>query len=419
MTEREDKPLTGRRLACLMGRVPWPVDDGWRMRSSQLSKAWAEMGAEVHLFALRSEDEMIERPAPVHFSTVAVVPRRKAYRPSDILLGLISRTPLPIRNYAEPALATKIREATSRTAFDVVVVEDIAMAQYAHLFGDACVVLDMHNVESHLMRRYAIGQTSIPRKLYALATSVSLKHYERRVSKDFAGLMVCSADDKTRIESIGFSGTIRIVPNGIDLERFAEPLGPPSSQDLVFVGSMDYHANISGILHFCKSIFPRIQEWRPDVKLRIVGKNPPSEVLHLASKSIDVTGRVNDVRPYFAASAVSIVPLLVGGGTRLKILESMAFGRPVVSTTLGAEGLDFRGEDVIRLADSSTDFAKSIRQLLDRPAEAHELGSRGREFVSREYGWERIGMQCRPFMRSVAERKRQGERPFTSVRATL
>ena len=395
-----DLPLQGKRIACLMGRLPWPVDDGWRMRSFQLSKAWAAMGAEVHLFALTHPDEQrLSRPVPPHFSSVHVIPRSGSYRAVDIALGLVTTTPLPIRNYREDAFGALLNEAASERSFDGVVIEDIAMAQYASIFGQTRVVLDMHNVESHLMRRYALGEANLAKKLYAFATASLLASYERRLSSGFAGVMVCSEDDQVRLRDLGYSGPSIVVPNGIDLERFSCPLEPPSSPGLIFVGSMDYHANISGILHFCRMVLPLVRSTHPTITLRIVGKNPPREVRELASQLVTVTGKVEDVRPHFEASSISIVPLLVGGGTRLKILESMAFGRPVISTSLGAEGLDFSPNDAIRIADGAPAFAEAIRALLDAPIEAAALGARGRNVVFQRYGWQSIAENVRPFIR--------------------
>jgi polysaccharide biosynthesis protein PslH len=248
----------------------------------------------------------------------------------------------------------------------------------------------MHNVESHLMLRYADNESSPARRVYARLTAAKLATYERSVADEFDGVFVCSEADRKLLTDMNISSDVVVVPNGID-PKLCQPTGAVIEKgSIVFVGSMDYHANRTGILHFVKSTLPLVLSCYPDAKLYIVGKNPGPEIMAVASSGIIVTGMVDDVRPYLELAAVVIVPLLVGGGTRLKILEALAMGKAVVSTSLGCEGIDAKSGDTISLADRPEMFARAVVELLRKPEQALRLGARGRTFVLKHYDWNRI-----------------------------
>lgn len=382
-------PLAGRRVLVVMGRVPWPMDDGWKMRSGNLLKGLAEAGARIDLVSFGDPAS----PVPDHFraalARVELVPRRKSYAVSDLIRGLVGVTPFPVLNYRDDAFRERVRVLAEANRYDMLLVEDIVMAQYALDIDAPARFLDMHNVESHLMRRYAESESNVARRQYASLTAAKLAGYEGSVARQFTEVFVCSDDDRRRVSALQPDARVRVVPNGIDPSYFSAQPGV-SDGSIVFIGSMDYHANISGVLHFAGEILPRIHARLPDVRTYIVGKNPSREVRRLASDRVIVTGAVPDVRPYVAAAGVSVVPLLVGGGTRLKILEAMAMGKAIVSSSVGAEGIPGGDGDTIMLADDPETFARRVVELLEDPSRARDLGRRARVFVLRRYAWSAI-----------------------------
>jgi glycosyltransferase involved in cell wall biosynthesis len=188
---------------------------------------------------------------------------------------------------------------------------------------------------------------------------------------------------------------VSAVPTGVDLEYFTRPGNPEPASDLVFVGSMDYMPNVDGVLYFVSEILPRIRACR-DCSLTVVGRKPPREIVALGDSdpAIRITGTVPDVRPYLWGSSVSIVPLRVGGGTRLKIYESMAAATAVVSTTIGAEGLVIHPPKDIRIADTPEAFAQECVHLLENPAERAALAQAGWQLVSSRFSWAQV---CQEF----------------------
>jgi sugar transferase (PEP-CTERM/EpsH1 system associated) len=384
-----EQSLAGRRVLVIMGRVPWPLDDGWKMRSGNLLKGLLDLGARIDLVSFGDPTSPAPDELRSRLARVELVPRRKSYAATDLLLGLVGGTPFSVLNYRDDALRDRVGELARGGSYDMLLVEDVVMAQYAAAVDAKIKFLDMHNVESHLLQRYAADEPNIARSWYASLTAAKLARYEREIAGRFTEIFVCSDEDRRRLNTQQSTTAIRVVPNGIDPSYFSARQVQEDGS-IVFVGSMDYHANISGALHFANEILPRIHARLPDVRTYIVGKNPSREVRRLASENVIVTGAVPDVRPYLAAAGVSVVPLLVGGGTRLKILESMAMGKAIVSSTVGAEGIAVEDGDTIMLADDPDSFAQRVVELLEAPDRAREMGRRARAFVLERYAWSAI-----------------------------
>jgi len=182
------------------------------------------------------------------------------------------------------------------------------------------------------------------------------------------------------------------LPNGVDIDFYgtvgSSRSSPPS---LLFVGSMDYHANIDAVEWFVRETWPLLRKLRPDLRFTVVGRNPPSSIRALAADGIEITGTVDDVRPYYAQASAVVVPLRVGGGTRLKILEAMAARVPVVSTRLGAEGLHTMDQKDILLADAPGEIAAAVSLLMEDSVLSSALVEQGRQLVTRSYGWSHLG----------------------------
>jgi glycosyltransferase involved in cell wall biosynthesis len=192
-----------------------------------------------------------------------------------------------------------------------------------------------------------------------------------------------------------------VIENGVDTEYYSDAQiekaagarrDAPGKNRIVFVGSMDYHANIEGVVNFAREVWPNLRARQPKLVFTIVGRYPSREVRELArTPGIEVTGRVDDVRPFYRKAVAAIVPLNVGGGSRLKILEAMAAGVPVVSTTLGAEGLDMRHGENILIADTNEQLVEAIVSVVEDEARLNRLGAAGRALVSNHYDWAKLG----------------------------
>lgn len=217
-----------------------------------------------------------------------------------------------------------------------------------------------------------------------------MQRYEGEVCRAVKSVIAVSQEDANAMRSEYGARRVTAIPTGVDIDYFAPPEAAGPAADLVFVGSMDWLPNIYGVQWFVKEILPLIRKVRPACSLVIAGRRPKPEVLRLPEKDpgIRVTGTVEDIRPYLWTSGISVVPLKIGGGTRLKIYEAMAAGIPVVSTTIGAEGLDVRNGEDIHIADSPVDFAARCVELLNDTVAHRRMADTAMEMVRSRYSWE-------------------------------
>jgi polysaccharide biosynthesis protein PslH len=301
--------------------------------------------------------------------------------------GLLSRLPVAVSRYRSAAMQRKLAEITQREKFDCIVCDFLFPAPNMPRLEEC--LLFQHNVEATIWKRYA-GHNSGPKKFYFQLQAKRMQQYEREVCRAVRKVIAVSEADAEAMRRDYGAERVFAAPTGVDLDYFARPEHCEKTADLAFLGSMDWMPNIDGITWFVREVLPLIRAKRPECTLAIVGRRPGPEVRRLADQDqrIKLTGTVSDVRPWLFGAEVSIVPLRIGGGTRLKIYESMAAKSPVVSTAIGAEGLDVAHGQNISIADSPCDFAESCLSLLDNPAERERLANSAWNLVASKYSWE-------------------------------
>lgn len=302
------------------------------------------------------------------------------------------------------ALAKLLREEE----FDLVHLDIIHMAGYQQMLERAMprarIVYNWHNIESELMDRYSTRERSIPKRIYASVTARRLRTAEERILRTAYGHVVCSERERGQLLRGVPEARIEVVANGVDVAYYGGYSGPPVPRDrIVFVGSMDYHANVDAAVWFSRDIWPHVRARFPQWRLTLVGSNPAATVKALAGQpGIEVTGTVPDVRPYYHEAVAAVVPLRTGGGTRLKILEAMAAGIPVVSTALGAEGLEVSpGRDMLG-AETTDEWIEALRSLADQGSLWQNLKLVGRKLVESKYDWEVLGQRLHDTYRAWA-----------------
>jgi polysaccharide biosynthesis protein PslH len=294
----------------------------------------------------------------------------------------------------EPTIAA-LEEALRRvdwSSIDIIQIEHTPIGRLRQAMPDHIpAILDCHNVHSSMREREYEAATRWRRRIAEWAEWQKTRAYERNTMKGFDWLLACSEVDKARLQRLDNSVSCLVVPNGVDVGYF-QPSQPSAgaTQDLLFVGNMSYEPNIEAVTFFCDRIFPKVQRECPDARLLIVGHRPSSSVKRLADQSpgtIIVIGSVDDVRPYMSSAAVGVVPLLNGGGTRLKILEMLSMEMAVVTTSIGCEGLDVIDGRHLLVGDTAATFSHAVRTLLQSQALRKRLGVQGRKLVQAKYEW--------------------------------
>lgn len=289
-------------------------------------------------------------------------------------------------------MQTAIDHAFRRETFDLVFCESIMLSGYRFPDG-TCLVIDEHNLEYELCWRTYRRTGPGLRKLYSWLEARSLQPEEIRRCGAASLVLVTSERERGELERLAPASAVALVPNGVDPDFFRPcPASEVREQSIVYTGAMDYYPNIDAVLQFAAHTWPLIQARLPGATWTIVGKNPPPQVQQLGQLSgVNVTGSVVDVRPYLAQAAVAIAPLLIGGGTRLKILEAFAMGKAVVSTSLGCEGLHVAAGRELLIADEPERFAEAVESALDDSQLRRSLGQAGRKLIEAEYSWEQCG----------------------------
>jgi len=294
---------------------------------------------------------------------------------------------------------------------------DAVLLEFPFLAGDVLAdpppgarrplrVLDAHNIEFDLARQQAGREHAPLRRIHNSANWPKLRREELDAFRRFDGVAFCSELDAAKARALVPSVNAVVVPNAVDVQSFAPAPGlpRPDGRTVLFFGAINYFPNVDGILFLVREVWPLLAAAHPGCRLKIVGQHPTREILALQGPRVEVTGRVDDVRPHLASAAVTIVPLRIGGGTRFKILEAMAMARPVVSTTLGAEGLDARpGEDLL-IADDAAGLAAAVGRVLTDPALGRALGEAGRKLVQERYSWDAAAGTLERFLLSLGAR---------------
>lgn len=384
-------------------RVCWPLDTGAKLRNYHLARVLARQ-TRVTLLAFNHHNES-STPFENPYEQVIAVKRDSPYTFTKVLRGLWGRTPLPVLNYTTDSMKRALEGILQEKDFDVVQLEGIHLMAYLPIIRSArrppLVICDWHNVESELMRQYSQHEPNLLRRAYAGKTARLMSEFEKRALREFDAHVVVSQKDAERLRNLNGDARVFVIENGVDTSYYSDaliekaaaaPRDTLGKSRIVFVASMDYHANIEGAVSFARDVWPSLRAHQPELVFTIVGRDPSREVRALAlTPGIEVTGTVDDVRPFYRNAAAAIVPLNIGGGSRLKILEAMAAGVPVVSTTLGAEGLDVRHGENILIADTNEQLVEAITSVVEDQNRRNRLGSAGRALVSTHYEWAKLG----------------------------
>lgn len=300
---------------------------------------------------------------------------------------LFSPLPYTVAKHAQPQVRNAMTSLVENKAFDVVVCDFVVAGAVVPWELPIPKVLFTHNVEALLWKRHLEVAKNLVWKAVCWREYKTMARYEQRWLRAADHVLTVSETDRDYFSAIIPKEKITVIPTGADTDYFQPQAMAVDEQSMVFTGAMDWLPNEDGISFFVNEVLPLILREVPEVKLAIVGRNPSARVQALAGSHVRITGRVDDVRPYVAEAAVYVVPLRIGSGTRLKIFEAMAMGKPVVSTSIGAEGLPVRDGEHLLLADSATQFAQRVVGLLRSSSRRDTLGKAARQLVEQSYSW--------------------------------
>jgi glycosyltransferase involved in cell wall biosynthesis len=376
-----------------------PVDKGGKIRTYQMLK---ELKKNHHITYLTLDDGTAESGALAKASEYAhetiTVSHPTAAKFSakfyfELANNLVSKLPYALQKYVSAEMRETTEKLAVRENFDVVICDFLTPAVNLPANLNAATLLFQHNVEAMIWRRHFEVAESAPKKAFMKMQWRRMFEYEKESCQHFDWVAAVSKEDADTMRREYNIENVSDIPTGVDTEFFAPGGDVQKDQfNIVFTGSMDWLPNEDAIQWFTEEILPLIRRQIPQVSLTVVGRNPFPSLVELSKKdrSIVVTSRVPDVRPFMEKASVYIVPIRIGGGTRLKIYEAMAMGLPMVSTTVGAEGLPVVDSEEILLRDTPQEFAEAVLKLLQDRNLAKKIGERAAQTVREKFGWRKV-----------------------------
>jgi len=330
-----------------------------------------------------------------------------------LFFQMFSRYPVSVLNTCSRSLRSAVEAACAKGDFDVVVCDFVQAGLLVRNISRHRLVLFQHNVESVVVRRHFEQAGHLLAKLFWWGQWMKMRRYESGQSRAFDSIVAVSATDKQTFENLYGLTQVRTISTGVDADYFRpQPEIRKEPMTLVFCGSMDWLPNEDGMSFFLESILPLVKTQEGEVRIVVVGRNPSALFQRRCRNhpEVQLTGWVDDTRPYIARASLFIVPLRIGGGTRMKIYEAMAMGKTVISTSIGAEGLPVQHGENILIADRPNDFADEIVRLLSDPDLADDIGRNARRYVAKNFAWTQVAGMFAGICRETAQDQGSGRK---------
>ncbi len=391
-----------------------PPDTGGKIRSYNILRELARQHAVTFFSFYAADNHDQHKDLNSIFEHVVCLPLELpiAKSSAEILnygMHLLSPQPYGITKFCLPEVRRQVRALIDHEKYDVIVCDFMAAAGAIPWSSPVPKVLFTHNVEATIWRRHYEVAANPAWKAVSWLEWKKMESAERRYLRLANHVLTVSEADRNVFAGIIDPARLTVIPTGVDIEYFQPLAVREEPNSIVFTGSMDWLPNEDAMVYFLDEIFPLVRKQCPDATLEIVGRKPSRKLQGRAERDKDVTltGWVEDIRPHLARGSVCIVPLRIGGGTRLKIFEAMSMAKPVVSTSIGAEGLPVESGENIFLADTAQDFAGRVVSLLRNSTERTRIGSAARRLVQEKYGWPRIAQIFARTLQDVLSRAQE------------
>jgi polysaccharide biosynthesis protein PslH len=388
-----------------------PPDSGGKIRSYNILRELAKENS-VTLFSFHAADanNAHQELSGIFRRVISVpldLPRTRSFGElCDYGTHVLTRQPYNIAKYCKPQVCHKLRELLRQQSFDVVICDFLIAAGAIPWEISTPKVLFTHNVESQIWQRhYEVARSPLWKGLSWWEWRL-MEAAERKYATLADHVLAVSEDDCRFFREFIAAKKLSVIPTGVDIQYFSPTATAEIPNSLVFTGSMDWLPNEDGVVYFIKEILPLVRKELPDVSLTVVGRNPSRQAMAVARSSpkVQMTGRVEDIRPFVRSAAVCVVPLRIGSGTRLKIFEAMSMGKAVISTTIGAEGLPVKHGEHLLIADDPQTFTKCVCELLSNPEKRIRMGEAARKLVGERFSWAQVTNELKQVLTRVTGR---------------
>ena len=367
-------------------KPPLPARDGGCIAMNNITQGLLAAGHKVKILTIFTQkhdfDPETLPPAYLEATGIEGVYVDTRINAVDAFANFITSDSYNISRFFSTDYDIKLTKLLHKEDFDIIHLESLFMTPYLGTIRRICdtpIVLRSHNLEFIIWEKIARGTRNIAKRAYLNYLSKKLRNYELSMLNEVSGIAAISEEDKRRFLALGVKKRIRTIPFGVNFPDYAPQIPGETELALFHLGAMDWEPNLEGILWFLEDIWPRIHQTYPELKLYLGGRNMPEDMMNASYPGVTMVGEVENAMEFIRSKAIMIVPLLSAGGIRVKIIEGLALGKAVISTTLGAEGLDCTNEKNIMLADRADEWVEAIGKLITNEALLKSLSEMGRE----------------------------------------
>jgi len=384
------------KILQLCKKLPFPLISGEAIAVNYLSKAMHEQGCTLTLLAMNTSKHHVEisslKDAFDHYNDVHIVDIDNRVTPAGALKNLLKSESYHVERFVSEVFKKKLIEILSKEQFDIIQMETLYMAPYFDVIrehSDALIVMRAHNVEHEIWDRITSNTKFLPKKWYLSYLAKKLKRFELDMLNNYDYLVPISEKDLEKFRVLGYKNGAQTIPVGLsakDYVRFTPKNATTSDKVTVsFIGSFDWMPNLQGVEWFLENIWPSLEGKFPQLELQVAGRHMPDSLHKYASDTVKLVGDVEDARAFINSHPVMIVPLLSGSGTRVKILEGMALGRTIITTTLGCEGIPGKDREELLIADNLQQYIDAFTYYFEQPEQIQRLQENARDFIRDHY----------------------------------
>ncbi|MGK0389951.1 MAG: glycosyltransferase involved in cell wall biosynthesis [Maribacter sp.] len=377
----------------LCKKFPYPVKDGESLAISYLGKALHHLGCKVSLLAMNTikHHADIEAASSLmsHYQSINVIEIDNRLKPKDAFLNLFSKESYHISRFESEAYGQQLIDLLTNNEFDLIQLETLYLAPYIptiRQYSKAKIIMRSHNVEHEIWERITANTTFGPKKWYLSLLTEKLRRYEVSRLNDYDLFAAITQRDLERYVKMGFQGASANIPIGIDIKDYHADFSVFNKNlSISFIGSLDWMPNIEGLKWFLDKIWDDLQEKYPNISFHIAGRNTPDWLHQLQQKNVIVHGEVEDAHAFINAHPIMVVPLQSGSGMRVKILEAMALGRVVITTSIGVEGIHAIHQKEVLIADDKADFIQVMNYCKNNADQLINIGKNAQKFIGNEF----------------------------------
>ncbi len=382
------------KILQLCKKFPWPARDGESVAVTHLSRALSKQGAELSLLAMNTVKHRFEQvqwpEALSHYAKIDKVPVDNRVKPLAALINLVfSRKSYHIERFQSPTFAERLKKWLQQEEFDVVLLETLYLMPYVDLirsYSNAKILLRSHNVEHEIWERVAANERNFLKRSYLNVLARRLKEYELDHLNKADMLLPISGRDLLRFKELGCEIPVMMLPIGLEMDTYRPDYSSfERAASIGFIGSLDWLPNLEGLEWFLRKVWPEVQKKNPNFTFHVAGRHMPQYLKNRRLPGVHWHGEVEDAGAFINAHSLMVVPLFSGSGMRVKILEGMALGKVVLTTTMGLEGIMAQNGREVLVADSARAFSQAIEFCLNHPRQMLEIGRKARTFAQQHF----------------------------------